>query len=288
MLGRMKYDRTCCLCGARDVRTTAEVRSNVRRFAGRTFPLWRCGSCGSIHAAEPADLGEIYLGYPFQNQRADWALWCAQHTLLRRLRRAGVRPGTRVLDFGCGSGLLVSFLRRQGYRAEGFDPYSTAHADPAVLDEPFPAVLAQDVIEHDENPRAILECLDALLAPGGVAVLGTPHADAIDLGRPQRFVHQLHQPFHRHILSKRALLKLAGQLGWSLEKLYTTPYTNMPLLNLPLLHHFMKHADGTLDALFDRKPSLSFWLDPKTWWLLGTGYFLCNPADIQAIFRKKR
>lgn len=282
--------RRCCFCDwagiGCDVRTAA-VRSNVRRFAREQFPLWRCPRCRSIHAAQPANLDEIYRDYPFASQRADWALWCAHHTLLRRLRRAGVRPGDRVLDFGCGSGLLVDFLRTHGYRAEGYDPYSTRHADQGVLARPFRAVLAQDVVEHDEDPRSIFRQLNDILQPGGVALLGTPCADGIDLDDPERFVHQLHQPFHRHIFSRAALDACAREVGWLPAKLYTTPYTNMPLLSLPLMHHVMDRADGTLESLFDRRPDRGFWLSPRTWYLLAGGYFLCNDADVQAVFRKR-
>lgn len=286
----MTDTRSCCLCGwagaGCDV-PTAAVRSNVRRFANKRFVLWRCPRCRSLHAAEPADLNEIYRDYPFANQRADWALWCAHHTLLRRLRRAGIRPGDRVLDFGCGSGLLVDFLRAHGYRAEGYDPYATRHADRRVLARSFRAVLAQDVVEHDEDPREVFRQLDDVLQPGGVALVGTPCADGIDLDDPERFVHPLHQPFHRHIFSRTALEASAREVGWSLENVLTTPYTNMPLLSLPLMHHVMGRADGTLESLFDRRPDPGFWLSPKTWYLLAAGYFLCNDADVQAVFRKR-
>lgn len=41
--------------------------------------------------------------------------------LLRTLRRAGVAPGGRVVDVGCGSGLWVARLRRAGFEASGID-----------------------------------------------------------------------------------------------------------------------------------------------------------------------
>lgn len=287
----MGDDKTCCICqnsvpggtGAQ----TASVRSNVRPFHTSQFPLWRCPLCRSIHADAPADLAQAYRVYPFFGQTLDFGLRCAYRRLARRLRRAGLTPGQRLLDFGCGSGLLVQYLREHGCDAVGYDPYSNHHADSATLNEQYDAVIAQDVIEHDENPLAVLARLDALARPGAIIAIGTPNADGIDLARPAHFVHALHQPYHRHILALPALLHAAGNLGWIVERTYRTPYTNMPVLSLPFLHHYMRCFDGTINVLFDRPMnSPRLWLSPETAFYLIFGYWLCDSADVVAIFRK--
>jgi SAM-dependent methyltransferase len=192
-----------------------------------------------------------------------------------------------ILDYGCGSGLLVQYLRECGYDATGYDPYSPGHDDPATLEATYDCVIAQDVIEHDEEPLAILEKLDALAAPGALVAIGTPNAAGIDLGQPEKFVHPLHQPYHRHILALPALLDAGRDRGWSVERTYRTPYTNMPVLSLPFLHHLMRRFDGCIDVLFERpKAGPGFWLNPKTWYYLTFGYWLCDDADIVALFRK--
>ncbi|MBL7134860.1 MAG: class I SAM-dependent methyltransferase [Phycisphaerae bacterium] len=282
---------TCCICNTSGLAgtgvETASLRSNVRPFHTRQFSVWRCPACRSIHAADEVDLDEAYRPYPFFGQKLDFILRCGYRRLTRRLRRAGLRPGQRVLDFGCGSGLLVQYLREKGCDAAGYDPYSPDHGDPARLAEQYDAVVAQDVIEHDETPLAVLERLDGLAGPGALIAIGTPNAAGIDLARAGRYVHALHQPYHRHILALPALLDAGRHIGWRVERTYLTPYTNMPVLSLPLLHYYMRCFDGTINTLFERPMnSARLWLSPETAFYLIFGYWLCDDADIVAIFRK--
>jgi SAM-dependent methyltransferase len=191
-----------------------------------------------------------------------------------------------VLDFGCGSGLLTESLAKRGFDAVGYDPYSETHNDPAVLAEPFDVLIAQDVIEHSEDPAAMLREFDSLVKPGGRIVIGTPNASGITLDPIGAHIHPLHQPYHRHILSQDALATLTGELSWTQTSYFKTPYTNMFLLSLPFLHHLMNHFDGTIDVLFDRPSSVRFWLHPKTWFLFLAGRWRCDDADILAIYQK--
>lgn len=284
----MDDPKTCCIC--RDTSPPAEcaaVRSNVRAFAHERFSLWRCAACGSIHAADAVDLDAYYRQYPFFDTTLDWTLAAGYHGLVRRLRNNGLEQGARILDYGCGGGLLVEYLGNKGYAAAGYDPYSRDFADAGVLSARYDCVIAQDVLEHGVDPHALMDRLDALVAPGGMIAVGTPNAAGIDLADTERHVHPLHQPYHRHIFSLPALKRAAADRSWETRRVYMSPYTNMPLLSLPFMHHYMQSNDGTLEVLFERSCSRWFWLDPATWFIFFFGYFLCDDADILAVFRKR-
>jgi SAM-dependent methyltransferase len=285
----------CNVCGetASGEVEQASVRSNVRAFAHETFSVWRCPACLSIHARDEVDLAHYYADYPFHKlseTTVDWMLSAMYGQLLSRLRAAGVTEGSRLLDYGCGSGLFLSYLRQHGFSdAQGYDEYSERFADKRVLDQPFDCVMAQDVIEHVPDPQAFVQLLDELTKPGGVIALGTPNAEAIDLAQPEARVHTLHQPYHRHILSKRALQGLGKDRGWELLHYYPTMYANtrVPGVNSAFVEHYFKCHDNNCDLAVE-PIKLSSW---KLYTPVTLAHFLCGSlwppeCDVMAVFRR--
>lgn len=282
--------RTCAVCGAQGVDLAAEVgraRSNVRAFARETFELWRCRSCGSLHAADDVNLDHYYAAYPFFSMPDDWRLRTLYDSQLRRLRRAGVGPEQRILDYGCGGGAFVRHLRRRGFhQAVGYDQYSPAFGDARVLDERYDCVLSQDVLEHVVEPAAFLDLLGRLVRPGGIIALGTPNADAIRL---DRHVHAVHAPYHRHIFSKRALLRAGTERGWRVERYYPTQYANTPIpgLNSRFYLYYMSLLDDSIDCLIE-PPRIGPLLARLPWTLFWSlfGYFFAEETDVMVVFRR--
>lgn len=208
---------------------------------------------------------------------------------LRRLRRAGLEPGQSLLDYGCGGGVFLRYLRERGYGdAHGFDEYSDSFRDRAVLSSKYDCFFAQDVIEHVPDPHEFLRTADGLVKPGGLIALGTPNADELDLKRTEKFVHTLHEPYHRHILSRQALIDAGQKMGWQLERYYSTMYVNtpVPFVNHRFLFHYMRCFDDTLDVVNEDIKVNARLLLPDTLLIAFFGYFMPLHTDGMAIFRK--
>ena len=96
----------------------------------------------------------------------------------------------RVLDFGCGNGALVEFLRNDGVCAHGIDPsphFSVKfekseflyNIDVEMLREQvegqFDVIIALEVFAFVDNPTSELMKLKKLLKPGGVLIASGPY-----------------------------------------------------------------------------------------------------------------
>lgn len=284
----------CNICGQDSAQVEqTSVRSNVRKFAGEQFAIWRCPHCLSIHARDEVDLAHYYADYPFhklKDNKVDWMLRAMYRNLLSRMVAAGFTKQQSFLDYGCGSGMFLKFVSEQGYgESFGYDEYSEHYADKRVLSRSYDCILAQDLIEHVPEPLALVRNLNELTHPGSIIVIGTPNAESIDFANPEARVHTLHQPYHRHILSKRALQTLGQDLGWQLLRYYPTMYANtgLPAANSAFLEHYFKCHDNNCDlAVEPIKVSLKLVASPLTLPHMMFGYFWPPECDVMAVFKR--
>jgi ubiquinone/menaquinone biosynthesis C-methylase UbiE len=189
------------------------------------------------------------------------------------LKRAGLKSGKTLLDYGCGNGLFVRYAREHGVHAEGYDPYSQQFGDASVLDRSYDFVTAQDVLEHVDDPRAVLHELKSYVAPGGCIAVGTPNADEIDLYQTLD-LGLLHQPYHRHIPSAAELRRMALEGGGQVLAFSTDWYrdTLVPFVNSAFMWRYINSGGGFLDVILDPVRPLDFLTHPSLifWGLFGS------------------
>lgn len=286
---------TCNVCGtAHDSRhdETADVPCHVRVFRGHLFRLWRCSVCRTIHCLDVVDLDYYYSKYPFSQARLDLVWRIFYMNLARRFIRHGMTPAHRFLDYGCANGLFCTALRGRGFRnVYGYDPYSanSAFADERVLEHaPFDYILLQDVLEHVEDPNALLARLDRLLAVGGHILVGTPNAQKVDLSRPDVFRNELHAPYHLHIYTRSGVERMGQTLGWHAVKFYDRSYHDRPwfALNTRAAKTYQSLKDGSFDAFFEPFDIRTALGSPSFWFHAVFGYWLSYRSDMSLMFRK--
>ena len=264
-----------------------QVRSNVREFRLETFTVWRCSQCQSLHSKEEVDLDRYYRRYPIHTHRLDDVTRLAYQNRLRSIQKCGVGRSVKILDYGCGHGVFVEFLRQSGFDATGYDAYVDAYSDKGALTASYDVITAYDVIEHVNEPRDLFYRLATYLKPGGVLVVGTPAADQIDLSDTESFLMELHQPYHRHILSETALLDQGAKAGLEVIRIdrrsyYDTPY---PFLNTRFGKAYLRANDNNLDALLEQPRLNRIFASPRLLFYGMAGYFLPPPGNITVLFR---
>jgi SAM-dependent methyltransferase len=144
----------------------------------------------------------------------------------RLLAQAGGAPA-RIIDYGCGSGLFTRCLQAVlGDRAQvvGADFHREPPADLGPVEyRPFDRLqdlrgsadllTLMHVLEHDDDPRALLEDVAGLLAPGGVMVIEVPNIDCVWTGVFGRWWDAWYLPYHRLHFSRRSLRALIESCG---------------------------------------------------------------------------
>jgi len=111
-----------------------------------------------------------------------------------------IPPGSRVLDFGCGSGELALALSDSGYRVIGLESSAAMHScsskalqgrDAVMLrvdsgswspielpDGACDAIVSSSVLEYIANIEAQLSEFRRVVKPGGVIIVTVPNADS--------------------------------------------------------------------------------------------------------------
>ena len=197
---------------------------------GEHGDLFVCQECGTVQ--QPELLARANLHDLYREMRDD------AYLDEERGRRAAARrlldlvgrrvSGGRLLDAGCGHGLLLDEARARGFEVVGLEisRHAAAHARGMgleVLEVPleefvvppegrFDAIVLADVIEHLADPQAALDRCVELLRPGGVLCVVTPDpASAVARLAGSRWWGFL--PAHTFLLPRRTLRELLSARG---------------------------------------------------------------------------
>lgn len=163
---------------------TRDWRICLKEYIDRfNWNLWDLNTSGMERS--------FYKNY-FKVEKEHWLMVVRRMIVDDSLKAySGKNPSqTKVLDFGCGSGILVEELSRKGYQSYGLDISEEAIKfgklqgiknlgiiDAHKIDFPdntFDAVVTLDVLEHLEDEEWALNEISRVLKPGGTAVVMVP------------------------------------------------------------------------------------------------------------------
>jgi SAM-dependent methyltransferase len=162
---------------------------------GRHGDLLECVECGTVQQVLPTgdELHDLYRDVDDEAYLAEETGRRATAAHLLDLIGEHV-PAGRLLDVGCGHGLLLDEARARGYDVVGLELSRAAarHArDVLGLDvrelpvesfidlDGFDVVVLADVLEHLDDPVAAVERCAGLLRPGGVLCVVTPDPSSV-------------------------------------------------------------------------------------------------------------
>jgi 2-polyprenyl-3-methyl-5-hydroxy-6-metoxy-1,4-benzoquinol methylase len=210
-----------------------------RRERGLTIATVECSDCGLVYhnpVIEDQDRFEQAVshrqwhtgeatGFPRQLRKLE-KRWNLQWPMIQPV----FTPGCRVLEVGCGLGLVGARLKGLGAQVWAVEPdpeqaaYAREHHgltvfcgrfEEAALDAaPFDLILASHVIEHFPEPLAFLRQARTCAGPTTRLFLETPNILA-----PKVSFRRMFSPAHNFYFAPQTLRWLLTKAGWQEEKL---------------------------------------------------------------------
>jgi len=219
---------SCRLCGAKDHQI---VLDNLVTKYHDSFSLKKCTSCSYV-STYPVPSDQLLRRYYDQNYWQSGKL--KKHVVLKTIykwRMAGivsyirqnVKPGSKILDWGCGDGSFVKLLRTHGYECYGLDAY-TAEPDvpyiinatietPGFPEDYFDIITCFHVLEHLKKPKKSIANAFKLLKTKGVMIVEVPNFDSLGSRLFRNRWQPLQIPTHLSHFTPLTLHKLSKSVG---------------------------------------------------------------------------
>jgi SAM-dependent methyltransferase len=276
----------CPVCGAAQSAEFAKGYDYELQTCSNLWSFVRCANCGHVWLNPRPALSELGVIYPPAYYAYNYSginpiarkakALLDQRKMTKILRSCAKRPQT-FLDVGCGDGRFLKVLEKLGVprsglygleldqhvvnrlRGEGYGGVFCERVEDAagIPESGIDLATMFHVIEHVDNPSAVVRRVHQWLTPGGIFALETPNLDSLDA----RIFHRsywggYHIPRHWNLFTPSTITRLLTDNG--LEVLGVVFQTGHSFW-MYSLHHFVRYEGGSrpgLGNLFDPIKSL--------------------------------
>ncbi len=263
-------------------------RGNTLKYHKQEFNIWKCPKCETIHCLDPVNMEELYSDYCLNLERPlDGYAKKTFSNLISRLIPYGFNSSKKVLDYGCGSGTFLNYLRTKGFtNIIGYDPYVKNFN--TFPNEKFDFVILNDVLEHVEDPIDLIETAKSLLNDNGILYVGTADSSGVkNMANLESEIMRLHLPFHRKIINQKTLLSIGERLKLKTIASFQRSYmdTLIPFGNYRFLDEYNKALGHILEKALDPKSSSIVFKKPKLFIYAFLGYFMPSALEPAVIWK---
>lgn len=234
----------CIACDSLEFRVSPTIRPAIQ--------LMECKRCGISYTSprpNPTELAkhysETYYGpenVKFLNVIESLVGWISGRRALKIHKM--VAPHSRILEIGCGRGLLLKQLAQFGHECHGSERselaaqrarktvglriYTTPLEQSGLEPHSFDLVIMWHVLEHLEAPEQCLSFVNHILRPGGLLLLEVPNYSSLQSQFSGK--HWFHLDLDRHLyhFSKKGLIELLCKFRFEVKERSTFSWEQCP------------------------------------------------------------
>ena len=298
-----KATKPCPLCGS---------QAHYERTLNGV-DLVKCHTCTFVYAGVDDKIIEeanFHFDENLVERYRGLQTWVDRHWFSRIARRITRKVGVgKVLDVGCGNGLLLREFIKLGWQAYGIDPSpwakqcaegyevyrSTLHGA-ALPDDHFDAVMNTAVLEHVAQPRGYVEEIIRILKPGGCAYFNVPNYGSLAIRLGASSFRSNIPPAHASFFTHKTLRELFAPYADALAEVSVRSYGISQSYGVYVrLHRWFGRLAGRSKPAGDAPKAAG---SGTSWkgvlaWLLGTVYYYAGRPlklgdKLEVIVVKKR
>lgn len=248
----------CPICQSKKYEDWLTTRDRFSTIDNQEFRVVRCSNCGFRFLNPRPDQNSIGPFYdheeydPFLSTKRKFSL---RDTIYRTVRVLSLwrkrllleefcRSGS-LLDFGCGTGEFLSYMKSFQWNGLGVEPDEKSRKYAAgeslrvveslesINSVQFNVITLWHVLEHIHHLHDMVKRLSSLLQPGGFLILAMPNIESHDAQIYGRHWIALDSPRHLYHFTEKTIreyfkstsLRLIGTSGLFLDTIYNVVFS---------------------------------------------------------------
>ena len=241
-------ERNCFYCNSKEFTGifVNEAIPTVSRSESKQFGLVRCKNCGAIYVNPAPSRNTLISYYPmdyYQDSILNNGLNKIVSKFYGKKKFQGIftnldliKQNSRlVLEIGPGNGDNLQLFMQNGYTAYAIEPnkkladkleclgISTINSfvnDGILMDNKFDVIILSHVLEHEYDPKAILEFCNEHMKNPGFLYIEIPTIDAISFKIFGKNWGELEFPLHLSLMGKKHIQCMVTALGIDIVNVY--------------------------------------------------------------------
>jgi SAM-dependent methyltransferase len=229
----------CPLCKSGLFLNKQEIKDHA--VSKENFILCKCSKCSLLFTNPRPDAESIapYYDFPEYFSHEDKAKNLTQliyqkvrnYSVKKKVKLiSGLHEKGRLLDYGCGTGALLSEAKNQGWKISGVEPNSKARTqanlklkgkvketlDDLAKDKKFDIITLFHVLEHIHDMKKTVKSLVKHLKSGAYMIVAVPNSESWDANKYGTYWAGWDVPRHLYHFNKAAMENFAETFDLSL------------------------------------------------------------------------